>query len=129
MKIDEEDLERAGTRSRRQLSNSKQYSVYPPQNPSLLDAKKPSHIFSHLLHRKSRSFFLICIVAIVFLVLGFSSSSYSKVKKGSKLQASTFEETADFKDSSQFTNYALLNRLLPEKKGKEKYIKQSGMAF
>lgn len=122
MKIDEEDIERAGTRSRRQLSNSKQYSVYPLQDPSLQDAKKASQRFKHFLQRKSRSLILICIVVIVFLVLGFLSGSYSMVNKSTRTKASTFEETVHFKDSSQFADYAFLNRLLTEKKGNKKKV-------
>jgi hypothetical protein len=127
MTIDDEDLERAGTRSRRQLSNSKQYSVYPP--PEEQD-RYPHHVKKSFAtaattttnpfnNRKSRYFILISITAIVLFILYLSKTSLSRVKL-TTTKASSFDlnqDSTNYKDSTQLTDYALLNRLLLEKKG------------
>jgi hypothetical protein len=115
MSIDDDDVERAGTRSRRQLSTSKPYSVYPPDHNSLHLTKKQSPV----INRKSRPFIFTCIITVtVLLFILFLSNSKSPAIKINTKSTLNFEESTDFKDSSQFTDYELLNRLLTEKKGK-----------
>ncbi len=117
MSIEGNDLERAGTRSRRRLSQSKQYSLFPPEDPSVHPfGKRASIVFN----RKSRSFLFICItVVILFVFLLLSRPSIPSWKSSQKKTQTTltFRESTHFKDATQFTDYALINRLLSEKKG------------
>lgn len=128
MGIDDEDLERAGTRSRRQLTNSKKYSVYPPpleqdadqQDITTIDGqshplKRSKNYLSRLLNSKSRVFTLICCICLILFV-GFNR--YPSIHLPSRKDTSSlFEEKTAFNDSSQYTDYALLDRLLIDKKG------------
>ncbi|KAI9275269.1 hypothetical protein EDC94DRAFT_579707 [Helicostylum pulchrum] len=111
MSIDEDDLERAGTRSRRQLSNSRQYSVYPPENP-LHDIKK-----SNSLNKRPRSVILISITILILFILFLANTSRTSTTELSNQKTSTFEETTEFKESKQLTDYALLHKLFNEKNG------------
>ncbi|EPB90643.1 hypothetical protein HMPREF1544_02553 [Mucor circinelloides 1006PhL] len=127
MSLDDEDLERAGTRSRRQLTNSKKYSVYPPpleqdvdqQDITTIDGqnhplRKPNTYLSNLVKSRSRAFTLICCILIILFV-GFYR--YPSIHLPSRKDTKTlFEEKIEFNDSSQYTDYALLDRLLIDKK-------------
>lgn len=128
MTIDEDDLERAGTRSRRQLSTSKQYSIYPP--PSGTEKEESDHyhhatkksLTSITIHKKSRSFMFVAVTAIVLFILYLSKTSLSRLNSTPTKKASTFnpdQDSSHFPDATQLTDYALLNRLLIEKKGKK----------
>lgn len=131
MGVDDEDLERAGTRSRRQLTNSKKYSVYPPpleEEEEIIDKlddqqgenhhhplAKPNNYLSKLVKSKPRAVAIFCFVfALLFIGLYQSPSIHLPSKRNT---ASLFEQTLEFNDSSQYTDYALLDRLLIDKKG------------
>lgn len=128
MGLDDEDLERAGTRSRRQLTNSKKYSVYPPpleqdvdqQDITTIDGqnhplRKPNTYLSNLVKSRSRAFTLICCILIILFVCFYR---YPSIHLPSRKDTNTlFEEKVEFNDSSQYTDYALLDRLLIDKKG------------
>ncbi|KAL9558190.1 hypothetical protein MBANPS3_001010 [Mucor bainieri] len=127
MGLDEEDLERAGTRSRRQLTNSKKYAVYPPplehdadqqETSTIIDGqqqRKPKHYLSHLVKSKPRTFTFICCVCILLFV---GLYGYPPMRlRSRKDMSSVFEDSkTEFNDTSQYTDYALLDRLLIDKK-------------
>ncbi|KAI9357176.1 hypothetical protein BD770DRAFT_345109 [Pilaira anomala] len=114
MSIDDDDLERAGTRSRRQLSNSKQYSVYPPPSPPpskhSLETKRLSLKKNHKAPPRSITLIIIFFILFIFYLI-FSFKTHTRK------QTSVFEQSTEYNDSSQFTHYALLNKLFSEKNG------------
>jgi hypothetical protein len=130
MGIDDEDLERAGTRSRRQLTNSKKYSVYPPpleKEEEIIEKldeqgenhhhplEKTNNFLSKLVKSKPRTVAIFCFVfTLLFIGLYQSPSIYLPSRRDT---STLFEQTLEFNDSSQYTDYALLNKLLIEKKG------------
>lgn len=129
MGLDDEDLERAGTRSRRQLTNSKKYSVYPPppehdaadqQEITIIDGqnhplRKSNSYLSHLAKSKSRTLTLVCCICVLLFI---SFYRYPSIHLPSRSDTgSLFEDKTLFNDSSQYTDYALLDRLLIDKKG------------
>lgn len=124
MTIDDEDLERAGTRSRRQLTNPKPYSMYPPIE----------NTFNHSMNRQSiKQLFnnnaKIIVIACLCLLLLFNTFCKSFIAGNSatittRVNPLAFEESTEFQDSTQLTDYALLSRLLTEKKGKTKTKKK-----
>lgn len=87
------DLERIGTRPRRK--QSKQYSFYPPSSESKSDKGHVKQLF------QTRFFLLFaCCISILFLFLNYHSSII------------TAHESLHFNDSSQYTDYTLLEQLL-----------------
>lgn len=121
MSIDGSDLERAGTRARRQFSNPKKYSTYPPEDD--LSAFPYGRRSSSLLNKRSRPLMFLCLAAIVLFILYLLKSSLSTIPTSpQKLKPKlAFEDSGDFADSTQFTDYALLNDLLSTKKGTPHY--------
>ncbi|KAI9474131.1 MAG: hypothetical protein EXX96DRAFT_580702 [Benjaminiella poitrasii] len=103
MAMDDEDLERAGTRSRKQLTSSKHFSIYLPSSDDYTPVKS-----RHRPRYKSKSLALISSIliftCIIFLV---SNNTQSTVKD-------ELEQVTKFNDSTQLTDYTLLNRLLLE---------------
>ncbi|KAG2206933.1 hypothetical protein INT46_005453 [Mucor plumbeus] len=129
MGIDDEDLERAGTRSRRQLTNSKKYSVYPPplekeeEIIEKLDEQGENHhhplgktnnFLSKLVKSKPRTVAIFCFVFTLLFIGLYQSPSIHLLSR--RDTSTLFEQTLEFNDSSQYTDYALLNKLLIEKK-------------
>lgn len=101
MSIEDDDLEKAGTRSRRPLTNSKQYSVYPPKRPST-----PKY--------KQKSLFTFALILFFTLFVFFYSNSKTTTKSSKTFQ---YKDTSQFNDSSQFTDYNHLSNLLNQNKG------------
>ncbi|KAL0143808.1 hypothetical protein V8B55DRAFT_1480706 [Mucor lusitanicus] len=128
MGLDDEDLERAGTRSRRQLTNSKKYSVYPPppehdaadqQEITIIDGqnhplRKSNSYLSHLAKSKSRTLTLVCCICVLLFISFYRYPSIHLLSRSDT--GSLFEDKTLFNDSSQYTDYALLDRLLIDKK-------------
>lgn len=106
MSIDDDDLEKAGTRSRRQLTNSKQYSVYPPE----AEKKRPSS----LKYYKQKSIALCLFVLSILLFVIFFYSNSTKPKKSTPF---IFKDSSHYNDSSQLTDYTHLTNLLSQNKG------------
>ncbi|KAI8637939.1 hypothetical protein BD408DRAFT_423691 [Parasitella parasitica] len=116
MSIDDEDLERAGTRSRRQLTNSKKYPVYPPEEEEQGEnqIRQSSLHLSRLVKSKPRTFFIILILCTLLLTTLYRSPSIRLPPR--KAATTFFQEATEFNDSSQYTDYALLDRLLVDQK-------------
>jgi hypothetical protein len=86
MSIEDDDLEKAG---RRQLTNSKQYSVYPPT-------------------QKHKQKSVIAVASCLLLLLFFYYSSSPPPPP----PTSIFKDASQYNDSSQFTDYNHLRTLI-----------------
>ncbi|CEP18964.1 hypothetical protein [Parasitella parasitica] len=124
MGLDDEDLERAGTRSRRQLTNSKKYSEYLPteeeyeQDENLNIRLPTSRCVSRLVKSRPRTCYLILSILLLVLLTTFYQSPSIRGLPSRKAATSLFfqQDSLEFNDSSQYTDYALLETLLLDKK-------------
>ncbi|KAI7907906.1 uncharacterized protein BX663DRAFT_492366 [Cokeromyces recurvatus] len=105
--MNDEDLERAGTRLKRQLKKSKHYSFYPSTLMNYASIKNRQHS-----RFKPRSLILIGIIFILIFLI-FTLPNKSTSKKQTRIE--DFEQIIDFNDSTQYTDYTFLNRILLEK--------------
>ncbi|KAI8997279.1 hypothetical protein BDB01DRAFT_770539 [Pilobolus umbonatus] len=103
--MEDEDLERSGTLSRRQLTSNKPISIYPPVAP-LPRRKMGSAVRS----RNHRLLFILCTVLLLIL--------YYKTKPIQRKNIKTLNDPNDilqFNETLQWTDYNLLTKLLVEK--------------
>jgi hypothetical protein len=114
MIVVDEDLERAGTRSRRQLTNPKPYSMYPPVETTF-HSSMTKYSITQLFKNKTKVIVIACI-CLMFLFNLFYKPLVTPT--AAPKTPSAFEGSTQFQDSTQATDYALLHRLLAEKKGR-----------
>ena len=115
MSIDGNDLERAGTRSRRTLSNAKPFYLHDAQDPSVHPyGKRSANVFS----RRPRPVILLLVTILLFIIV-YLSKSHLHTTPLSKPEF-TFEDSLIYPDATQWTDYTHIYNLLSEKKGKTK---------
>jgi ATP/ADP translocase len=94
------DLERTGTRSRRQTHQQPNaYSI--SYSSSTADSKSSRHSMKHLFQSRLLLSLCCCVFALTLLFNFKYSSNYS-----------IDQDSIRFNDSSQYTDYALLEQLL-----------------